>query len=187
MDLSRVKKAYLIGIKGVGMTMLAQFLAAQGVEVEGSDVAETFMTDKILHRLGIKIHEGFDESNIPSDANLIIYSTAYNSKTNVELAKAVIGKTRAIPYAIALGEIFNQKYGIAVVGSHGKTTTSAWLGYVLDRSGLQPNVMVGANVPQFNGAGLSSRSDYLVIEADEYQNKLQYFQPRGVLLNNVDY
>lgn len=187
MDLKRLKKVYLIGIKGVGMTMLAQFLAAQEIEVSGSDTAETFMTDAILKRLGIKINEGFDEARVPADADLIIYSTAYSSKTNPEVAKAVLGKTRAVPYAVALGEIFNQKYGIAVVGSHGKTTTTAWLGFVLDRAGLKPNVLVGANVPQWGGACLTSRSDYMVIEADEYQNKLQYFQPRAVLWNNVDY
>ncbi|NTW22081.1 UDP-N-acetylmuramate--L-alanine ligase [Candidatus Falkowbacteria bacterium] len=187
MDLARIKKAYLIGIKGVGMTMLAQFLAEQGIEVSGSDVKETFMTDAILGRLGIRVHEGFSEANVPADADLIIYSTAYNSKTNPELAKAVIGKTRSIPYAVALGEIFNQKYGIAVAGSAGKTTTTAWLGYLLNRSGFEPNVLVGANVPQFNGASLVSRSDLMLIEADEYQNKLQYFQPKAVLLNNIDY
>ncbi len=187
MDLSRIKKAYLIGIKGVGMTMLAQFLAEQGIKVTGSDVAETFMTDAILKRLDIGLFEGFSESNVPADADLIIYSTAYNSKTNPEVAKAVISKTRTVPYAVALGEIFNSKYGVAVVGSHGKTTTTAWLGYVLEQSGQSPNVLVGANVPQFGGASLVSRSDLMVIEADEYQNKLQYFQPRGVLLNNIDY
>jgi len=187
MDLSRIKKAYLIGIKGVGMTMLAQFLAEQGIEVCGSDVKETFMTDKILGRLNIKICEGFDENNIPNDTDLIIYSTAYNSKTNPEVAKAVVSKVRSIPYAVALGELFNQKYGIAVIGSAGKTTTTAWLGYVLSQSGLEPNVLVGANVPQFNGASLVSRSNLMIIEADEYQNKLQYFQPKAVLLNNIDY
>jgi len=86
-----------------------------------------------------------------------------------------------------LAEIFNQKYGIAVVGSHGKTTVTAWLGYVLWQAGLSPSVMVGANVPQFDGAALIGSSDYLVIEADEYQNKLKYFQPKAVLLNNIDY
>jgi len=187
MDFSKTKKIYLIGIKGVGMTMLAQYFKALGVEVIGSDTGDKFMTDPVLKKAGIKIIEKFAPVNLPSDADLIIYSTAYNEKTNVEVEAALAGKIKTLAYAQALGTIFNQKFGIAVIGSHGKTTTTAWLGYVMRYSGLEPNVMVGALVPQFDGFSLVSRSDYLVVEADEYQNKLQYFQPKAVLLNNIDY
>ena len=177
----------MIGIKGVGMTMLAQFLSTKGNKVAGSDIDEVFMTDKVLKDSGIKVIGGFDAANIPKDVDLIIYSTAYNAKTNVEVAKALEGKTKTVTYAEALGTIFNEQYGIAVVGSHGKTTTTAWLGYVLEKAGKSPGVMVGASVPQFNGTSLIGKSEYLVIEADEYQNKLMYFNPKAVLLNNIDY
>ncbi|MFH1428081.1 MAG: UDP-N-acetylmuramate--L-alanine ligase [Patescibacteria group bacterium] len=182
-----VKKIYMIGIKGVGMTMLAQYLAKNGIEIIGSDTAETFMTDQVLKKSGIKIIENFAANNIPSDVDLIIYSTAYNKETNPEVARALSGKIKILTYAEALAQIFNQKYGIAVVGSHGKTTTTAWLGYVLDKAGLKPNVMVGARVEQFNGNSLVGKSDYLITEIDEYQNKLKYFQPKIVLLNNIEY
>jgi len=187
MDFSKIKKIYMIGVKGVGMTMLGQFLAAGGAEVSGSDGQEKYMTDAVLARAGIKIIEKFAVTNIPKDADLIIYSTAYNEKTNVEVAAALAGKVKTLTYAQALGEVFNQKYGIAVVGSHGKTTTTAWLGYVMRMAGLKPSVMVGAQVSQFDGCSLIGASDYLVIEADEYQNKLENYQPKAVLLNNVDY
>lgn len=187
MNLDKIKKIYMIGIKGVGMSMLAQFFRGHGIEVLGSDTEEKFMTDEALKRSGINILENFDADNIPKDADLIIYSTAYNKEKNVEVAKALDGKTKTLTYAQALGDVFNQRFGIAVVGSHGKTTTTAWLGYVLEKSGLEPSVMVGSNVPQFAGSSLVGKSDYLVIEADEYQNKLQYFNPTGVLLNNIDY
>lgn len=187
MELAKIKKIYMIGIKGVGMTMLAQYFAEQGKEVIGSDTAEKFMTDKILRISGIKVIEEFSVDNIPADADMIVYSTAYNAERNIEVAAALSGKVKVMTYAQALGEVFNQKYGIAVVGSHGKTTTTAWLGYVMDRAGKSPSVMVGSQVPQFNGSSLSGKSDYLVIEADEYQNKLQYFNPKAVLLNNIDY
>ena len=180
-------KIYMIGVKGVGMTMLAQYFSSQGIEVVGSDIAEKFMTDEILKQAGIKVIEKFSKDNLLSEADLIIYSTAYNAENNEEVATAVAGKIKVMSYAEALAEIFNQKYGIAVVGSHGKTTVTAWLGYVLWQAGLSPSVMVGANVPQFDGAALIGSSDYLVIEADEYQNKLKYFQPKAVLLNNIDY
>lgn len=169
------------------MAMLAQFFAGNGIEVIGSDTAEKFMTDEPLLRAGVKIIEKFAAGNIPADANLIIYSTAYNAERNVEVAAALGGKIRTLTYAQAMGEVFNQKSGIAVVGSHGKTTTTAWLGFVLDRAGTRPNVMVGSIVPQFDGPSLVSKSDLLIIEADEYQNKLQYFNPRAILLNNIDY
>ncbi|MEI6596893.1 MAG: UDP-N-acetylmuramate--L-alanine ligase [bacterium] len=187
MDFSKVKKIYMIGVKGVGMTMLGQFLAANGAEVSGSDGLEKYMTDAVLAKAGIKVVEYFSESNIPEDADLIIYSTAYNAETNVEVAEALAGKIKTLTYAEALGDIFNQKYGVAVVGSHGKTTTTAWLGYVMKMAEFEPSVMVGAQVPQFNGCSLIGNSDYLLIEADEYQNKLEYYQPKAVILNNIDY
>lgn len=187
MDLARIKKIYMIGIKGVGMTMLAQYFCGQGIEVVGSDIEEKFMTDKVLASSGIKVIEHFDENNIPRDADLIVYSTAYNAERNIEVAKALAGKIRTLTYAEAMGEVFNQKFGIAVCGSHGKTTTTAWLGYVLSQANEDPSVMVGSYVPQFNGASLMGKSDYLVIEADEYQNKLKSFSPKAVLLNNIDY
>jgi UDP-N-acetylmuramate--alanine ligase len=206
MDLTKIKKIYMIGVKGVGMTMLAQYFSALGVEVVGSDTDEKFMTDKALKKAGVKVIEKFDDKNIPADADLIVYSTSYNRENNVEVAavinppkphpipllrkergKSKVGKVRALTYAEALGGVFNQKYGVAVVGSHGKTTTTAWLGFVMEKAGLSPSAMVGSFVPQFDGLSLAGKSDYLVVEADEYQNKLQFFNPKGVLLNNIDY
>ncbi len=177
----------MIGIKGVGMTMLAQFLAGRGVEVSGSDTGEKYMTDKVLKKCGIAVVENFNSDNIPAAADLIIYSTAYNRDNNPEVARALAGKKKVLTYAQALAEVFNDYYGIAAVGSHGKTTTAAWLGYILEKSGWRPNVMVGARVEQLQGSGLAGESNYLVAELDEYQNKLQYFNPRMVLLNNIDY
>ncbi|MEI8361271.1 MAG: UDP-N-acetylmuramate--L-alanine ligase [bacterium] len=187
MEISRLKKVYMIGVKGVGMTMLAQFMAEKGVKVVGSDTAEKFMTDLVLKKSGVEVIEGFNALNIPNDANLIIYSTAYNSSNNEELAAAVNGKIRYQSYAEALADIFNFHYGVAVCGSHGKTTTTAWLGWVMAQAGKQPNVLVGSRVAQFDGACLTGTSDTLIIEADEYQNKLRYFHPQVVLLNNIDY
>lgn len=177
----------MIGIKGVGMTMLAQYYAGNGHIVLGSDTEEKFMTDTALAGSGIEVIEHFEASNIPADADLIIYSTAYKPERNVEVAAALSGKIRTLTYAQALAEVFNSRFGIAVCGSHGKTTTTAWLGYLIWKAGLDPSVLVGAVVPQFDAATLIGRSHYMVIEADEYQNKLQYFQPRAVLMNNIDY
>lgn len=170
------------------MTMLAQFLARKGIEVTGSDIEEKFMTDNILERNGIQVVENFNELNIPRDADLVIYSTAYSEDTNQEV-KAVKGNNehKVLTFAEALSKIFNNFYGIAVCGSHGKTTTTAWLGYVMHKGELEPNVMAGANVDQFGGSTLTGDSGYLVIEADEYQNKLKNFNPKAVILNNIEH
>lgn len=186
--LAKYKKVYMVGIKGVGMTMLAQFLKEKGSIVSGSDIPDTFLTDKVLKKEKIKVFPKFDIKNISPDVNLVIHSSAYNPENNVELAYLIKQKkVRVLNYASALGEIFSSYQGISVCGSHGKTTTSAWLGYVLSRAKLEPNVLVGSSVPQFKGSGLIGKSNLFVAETDEYQNKLQYFQPYGVVLNNIDY
>lgn len=186
------KTIYLIGIKGVGMTMLAQFLQEQGNKIIGSDITDTFMTDRVLKKEKIKVLSPFSAANIPEKIDSIIYSSAFTPENNLELAyiKNNPGRFKNIPilsYAVSLGQIFNDYYGVAVCGSHGKTTTSAWLGYVLEKSGLSPNVLVGSRVPQFGGSSLLGKSKYFVAEVDEYQNKLQYFKPQGVVLNNIEF
>ncbi len=187
MDLSKIKTIYMIGIKGVGMTMLAEFLAHEGFQVSGSDTAEVFMTDAILGKAGIKVFQGFNIEQVNLQADLVIYSSAYTETNNEELNFVLQKNMKVVQYAEALAAVFNDRFGVAVCGSHGKTTTSAWLGFVLRECGLEPNVMVGSGVPQFNGAGLVGKSNTLVIEADEYQNKLKHFNPKMILLNNIDY
>ncbi|MFA5023576.1 MAG: UDP-N-acetylmuramate--L-alanine ligase [Patescibacteria group bacterium] len=182
----------MIGIKGVGLTMLAQFLAARGHKVSGSDIKDTFLTDRVLQKAKIKVFTPFNVKNIPMTVDLIVYSSAYSAGNNPEMAyiknnPAQFKGIKILSYAAALGEVFNNYYGLAVCGSHGKTTTAAWLGYVLWRANKKPNVLVGSRVPQFQGSSLIGKSKYFVAEVDEYQNKLQYFNPRGVVLNNIDY
>lgn len=188
MDQSKIKKVYMIGIKGVGMTMLAQYYKFQGISVSGSDIDEEFMTDEVLTNSKIKVIERFDENNIPNDVDLVVYSSAYNESNNVEVGFVLESDNFVVlTYAEALGKIFNEYYGIGVIGSHGKTTTSAWIGYILNEAGLEPNVMVGARVPQFNGSSLINKSRYLVAELDEYQNKFKFANPKIAVLNNIDY
>lgn len=189
---NKTKIIYLIGVKGVGMTMLAQFLAAQGYKIIGSDIVDTFMTDTVLKKAKIKVFSPFGVKNIPTDTNLIIHSSAFTAENNIEMAfikdnPARFKKVKILSYAAALGEVFNDYYGVAICGSHGKTTSSAWLGYVLNKAGKSPSVLVGSRVPQFNGSSLLGKSKYFIAEVDEYQNKLQYFKPQGVVLNNIEF
>lgn len=170
------------------MTAIAQILKKFGHHVSGSDTKETFFTDKVLQKEKIKFFNGFDSKNIPANLDLVIYSSAYNYKNNTELAEIKKRKIPAMVQAEALASIFNRyEKSIAVCGSHGKTTTSAMLGYVLEKSGADPTVEVGSKVPQFNGNAIVGAGDIMVIEADEYQNKLKYYNPQIVLINNIDY
>ncbi len=187
MNLSEIKKVYLIGIKGAGMAAIAEILRARGINVSGSDMAEKFFTDGILTRRKIKFYEKFSAGNIPEDVDLIVYSTAYNEKNNVEIAEA---KKRNLPmtsYPEILGELFIGNIGIAVCGTHGKTTTTAMLAEALRYSGADPGAIVGSKVIQWEGSSLAGSGKYFVAEADEYQNKLRYYNPFAAVITSVDW
>jgi len=186
MNVKNIKKAHIIGIEGAGTSALARVLSTNGTEVSGSDNGDHFYFD-MLENEGIKVFHEFKAGNIPRDVDLIIYSTAFKPETNIELEVALTGKAKVMSYPEALGMLFKNKYGIAVAGTHGKTTTTAWLAYVLDKSGYEPSAIVGSKVPQWGGNSLAGKSEYFVVETDEYQNKLKYYQPRAVLLNNIEY
>jgi len=186
MDWSKIKTIYMIGIKGQGMTALAKLLADQGKRLSGSDVAESWSTQGTLEAIGAEIKVGWRSANVPKTVDLIIYSTSYNDN-NEEVAAAVAGKVKTVTYPEAVADLFNQSWGVAVAGSHGKSTTTAWLGFVLKEAGLSPSVLVGATVPQFGGQGLTGQSNLLVLEADEYQNKLAAYSPKLAVLTSVDF
>lgn len=186
MDPSSIRSAYLIGIKGAGMTALAQVLQARGVRVSGSDTDQHFYTDEVLRRTGIPFVEGFTVANVPSCVDLVVRSTAYG-EDHIEVAEALRLGLPITTYPEALAAIFNAGKGIAVCGTHGKSTTTAMLGYVLAEAGLDPTVIVGAEVPQFGGNARVGRSDLVIVEADEYQNKFHSLKPCGIVLTSIEY
>ncbi len=181
------------------MTALAQVYAGRGIRVSGSDTSQRFYTDDVLRRAGIPFVELFAADNIPTETNLVVCSTAYDAD-HVEVAEALRRGLRVLTYPEAIAEVFNAGKGIAVCGTHGKSTTTAMLGWVLAEAGLDPTVIVGAEVPQFTrqnfsgehfgGFGGNARigqSDIVVLEADEYQDKLRHLQPHGVILTSIEY
>ncbi len=186
MSLLNAKKVYLVGIKGQGMTALAQILKQLGLQVTGSDTEEKFFTDQVLHQAGIEFYEGFKPSHLDSTIDLVVYSSAYN-ETNHEIAEA---KKRQIPlmnFAESLGELTKQFKSIAIAGSHGKTTISAMLAFILWKANFSPNAFIGSQVPQFGGNALLGTSEWFIFEADEYQNKFQYFYPQSIILTSIDW
>lgn len=174
MNLLSYQRFYLVGIKGVAMTALAQCLIDAGKQVQGSDVAENFVTQKILDRLSIHIDIGFTGS-IPENTDCVIYTSAHQAQLNPQVIAAKNQDLTVIPQAVGLAELFNAKEGIAVCGVGGKSTTSAMIAWVLEKhaqkNGLPvPSYAVGVgNIPGLDKTGQwSATSKYFVAEADEY-------------------
>jgi UDP-N-acetylmuramate--alanine ligase len=186
-DLNAIKKVYVIGIKGSGIIGIVEILHSRGIIITGSDTDEKFFTMEILDRLGIPYFEKFDPKNIPPDADLIIYSTAYNEKNNVELRAAKERDIPVVSYPEILAGLFNAKYGIAVCGTHGKTTTSAWLANTLKEVGVDPVAVIGSKVANWGANALAGNGEYFIAETDEYQGKLELYDPKMVILTSCDW
>ncbi|MDO8529472.1 MAG: UDP-N-acetylmuramate--L-alanine ligase [bacterium] len=187
MNLNEIKKAYFIGIKGSGMTAIAEILKERGVDVSGSDIKEKFFTDEILKKNKIGFKEEFDEKNIPNDIDLIIYSTAYSENNNPEIVEAKRRNILMLSYPEVLGALIGEKLGIAVCGTHGKTTTTALLAEAFRSAGVDPGAVVGSKVIDWEGSVLTGKGNYFIAEADEYQNKFQHYNPWGVVLTSCDW
>jgi len=171
------------------MTALAQILQSQGIEVLGSDTKEKFFTDQVLERLKIRVIEGFDKKNIPFDVDLVIVSAAYLSQgvKNPEVDQVKKRGLSLLTYAQILGMLFQEKYGLAVAGTHGKSTITAMLGLVLEEAGLDPTVIVGTRVIQWQSNARVGHSKYLVAEADEYRNNFLHYSPQVLVLTSLEY
>lgn len=180
------KSAYIIGIKGQGMAALAIVLKARGWDVSGSDITETFSTDAVLSNHHIPVHEGFVEKNVPHGVTQVVYSTAYTPE-HVEVVQALALGLPVATYPAMLGRLFAEMDGIAVAGSHGKTTTTALLGVILTEAKMDPTVIVGSPVPAFHGNARVGKSQTLVVETDEYQNKFTKYTPHHLVVTNIDW
>ncbi len=187
MEIKDFKKVYCIGIKGAGITAVAEILKARGIEISGSDTSEVFYTDAILKRAGIAFFETFEAEHVPNDADVVVFSTAYSAETNIELKTASEKKITLLSYPEMLGLLFAEKMGLAVCGTHGKTTTSAILAQALLVAGADPSAIVGSQVLDWGSSALSGQGQYFVAESDEYQNKLKFYEPWSAILTSVDW
>lgn len=191
---TRGTHVYLIGIKGAGMAGLAQILQGLGYQITGSDIEDSFFTDAILKEQGITFFEGFDSSHIPEKVDWAISSSAYISGTsNPEIEEL---KKRGVPlvsYAEALGHFFNKAFGIAVTGTHGKSTTSAMIAYILEQANRDPFAVIGASLINWKSNARVATSykllptSYFVIEADEYREQFLHYRPALIAITNIDY
>ncbi|MFH1097701.1 MAG: UDP-N-acetylmuramate--L-alanine ligase [Candidatus Desantisbacteria bacterium] len=179
----KIQNIHFIGIGGSGMSGIAELLLNLGYTVTGSDVAETEIT-KRLQGLGGRIYIGHSQKNI-EDADVVVYSSAV-SKENPEVLSAKEKRIPVIPRAEMLAELMRLKYGIAVAGAHGKTTTTSMVSLVLSTAGLDPTVVVGG---RFNDIGSNARlgsSEYLVAESDESDGSFLKLSPIIAVVTNID-
>ncbi|QTQ11907.1 UDP-N-acetylmuramate--L-alanine ligase [Treponema parvum] len=141
---------HFVGIKGTGMTALAEIIHGSGAVITGSDVSERFYTDDILDRLHIK-PVPFSDKNITDDVSFVIYSSAYDPLKNPDLKEAVKRKLPLMLYSQALGCLSETAYGCAVCGVHGKTTTTGLVGTILMQLPLASQVLAGSEITSFGG------------------------------------
>ncbi|MDR1219849.1 MAG: UDP-N-acetylmuramate--L-alanine ligase [Treponema sp.] len=178
---------FCVGIKGVGVSALAELLLNAGVKVTGSDTGDVFYTDAILKELGVPYFETFDAAHIHDGIDFVVYSAAYSPETHPELLEA---SRRGIPlfkYADALGAYSANFDSSGIAGVHGKTTTTAMAGSLLKGARLPAQILAGSAVSTFNGhSTLSLGNRHFVAETCEYRRHFLSFHPRRIALTSVE-
>ena len=175
--------AHFIGIGGIGMSGIAEILLNLGMKVSGSDLRRGPVTDR-LAGLGAKIYEGHDAANVVG-ATVVVTSSAVNQK-NAEVQEAHKRKIPVIQRAEMLAELMRLKYGIAIAGMHGKTTTTSMVAAVLTAGGLDPTVVVGGRVDALGSNARLGSTQYLVAEADESDRSFLKLSPILAIVTNLD-
>jgi UDP-N-acetylmuramate--alanine ligase len=175
---------HFIGAGGVGMSGLARFLLEKKAMVSGSDQTAGAATSR-LNRLGADIHVGHCAENLGPATDAVVISAAIR-ESNPELQVARQRGCRVYKYAQFLGELMNSFDGIAVSGTHGKSTTSGWLVYCLKQAGIDVNFVVGAEILQLGGSSGSGDSELFVVEACEYDRSFQNLRPRVACILNIE-
>lgn len=178
------KKFHFIGIGGVGTSGLAKILMKNDATITGSDMDDSPVI-AYLRSLGATITIGHRTDNIPADTNEVIISAAVTA-ANPELASASELGLPIYKYAEMLGKLFDTYTGIAVCGTHGKSTTSGWLTYVLEKAGKKPNYIVGAEISQLQSSSGVGSSPLFIAEACEYDRSFLNLHPAIAVLLNIE-
>ena len=179
----KLRRIHFVGIGGSGMSGIAEVLVNLGFEVSGSDLAENAATRRLAD-LGAKIILKHDKGNIEG-ADAVVVSTAVKGD-NAEVAAARARRIPVVPRALMLAELMRLKQGIAIAGTHGKTTTTSLVASVLAEGGMDPTFVIGGRL---NAAGSNARlgaGDFIVVEADESDASFLHLQPVLAVVTNID-
>ena len=179
----KVKHLHFIGIGGSGMSGIAEVLINLGYSVSGSDIADTAVV-KRLTSLGAKVLIGHTAGNI-AGADVIVTSSAVKAD-NPEVVAAKAARVPVVPRAMMLAELMRFKQGIAIAGTHGKTTTTSLISHVLGEAGLDPTVVIGGRLNSIGTNARLGKGEYLVAEADESDASFLFLQPIMAVVTNID-
>jgi UDP-N-acetylmuramate--alanine ligase len=179
----KLKHIHMVGIGGTGMNGIAEVLLNLGYKVSGTDLQTSDVTER-LTRLGAEIHRGHAAERIQG-ADVVVISSAVKDD-NVEVREARRLKIPVIPRAEMLAELMRMKYGIAVAGAHGKTTTTSMVALVLEHGGLDPTIIVGGRLNTIGSHAKLGEGDFIVAEADESDRSFLYLSPFIAVLTNID-
>jgi len=179
----KFQQVHFVGIGGSGMSGIAEVLLNLGYRVSGSDLKRSAVTDRLV-ACGARVAEGHAVEHV-GDAHVVVTSTAVH-RDNPEVQEARRRGIPVIPRAEMLAELMRLKYGVAVAGSHGKTTTTSMVALVLDRGGLDPTVVVGGRLGVLGSGARLGRGDFMVAEADESDRSFLKLTPTIAVVTNID-
>jgi UDP-N-acetylmuramate--alanine ligase len=180
---AKAQRVHFIGIGGIGMSGIAEILLSLGYPVSGSDLKRSPITER-LAALGATIFEGHAGANVVGAAVVVVSSAV--SDCNPEVAEARASKVPVIQRAEMLAELMRLKYGIAVAGMHGKTTTTSMIAAILAGGGLDPTIVVGGRIDAMGSNARHGKSQYLVAEADESDRSFLKLSPILGVVTNLD-
>jgi UDP-N-acetylmuramate--alanine ligase len=181
--LGRTRRVHFIGVGGIGMSGIAELLANLGYEVSGSDARASDVTAR-LAALGVDVRAGHAPAHVGA-ADVVVTSSAIGAD-NVEVEEARRRRIPVIPRAEMLAELMRLRFGIAIAGTHGKTTTTSMVALVLERAGLDPTAVIGGRLSAFGSNARLGRGDSMVVEADESDRSFLKLSPAMALVTNID-
>jgi UDP-N-acetylmuramate--alanine ligase len=176
-------RIHFIGIGGHGMSSIAKVLLEMGCSVSGSDISPSLRLE-YLHSLGASVYVGHDPSNV-AGASIAVVSAAI-PPDNVEITTAIQNGIPVVTRAEILGKLVASKFGIAVTGTHGKTTTSSMIGVMMIEAGLDPTIILGEEAEHVPMGGRYGQSEVIVVEADEAYGSFLKIKPRIAVVTNID-
>lgn len=179
----KVKHVHFVGIGGAGMSGIAEVLHNLGFAVSGSDLGSTPVTDR-LAKLGVKVMQGHAAANA-AGADTVVISSAVR-EDNPEVAAARAAKIPVVPRALMLAELMRLKQGIAIAGTHGKTTTTSLIASVLAQAGMDPTFVIGGKLEAAGSHAKLGKGDFIVAEADESDASFLHLSPVIAVVTNID-